>query len=140
MTYDENDLPEFMEAEKQKESALEEAKDWDEKFFPDTVTENKKILEEYLKLCEENFVTPIIFLPPVTEVYKKNFNPKILQEFYEIIDDICKKFPTAGFLDGWRLGKIFSDSDFRDGTHMNVLGAKKFSKIFNTLISKLKQS
>ena len=111
---------------------------WDNKEYPATRAENVKILDEYLTLCEENDIRPIMFLPPQTEVYRKYFNKKLLDEFYYLIGQACKKYPSAIFIDGWKLHGV-TDADFYDVWHMNIYGAAKFSTVLNNFIEQLER-
>ena len=116
----------------------EQADAWNDKNYPETREENIKILDDYLTLCEENNVTPIIFLPPMPEGYKKHFSEQMLDEFHYLVNEAIKKHPGAKFFDGWQLPG-FTDEFFADSIHLNVRGAAKFSAIFNDVIRKLKK-
>ena len=109
---------------------------WKDKYFPETLKENVKILDDYLTLCEENNVRPIIFTAPMTYGYMKYFSKKKLDELHCVIADALRKHSVAIFLDGWKL-QGFSDDDFFDVDHMNIQGAAKFSMILNDFIEKL---
>lgn len=109
---------------------------WQNKSYPDTVKENVKILDDYLTLCEENNVRPIIFTAPMTYGYMKYFSKKKLDEFQYVIGNALKKHSTAVFFDGWKLQGV-SDYDFFDVDHMNIQGAAKFSTILNDFIENL---
>ena len=111
---------------------------WNDKNYPETVKENVQILDDYLTLCENNNVRPIMFLPPMTEGHKKYFSRQKLDEFYYLIRDAQKKHPSALFLDGWKI-QGFGDSDFRDASHLNIQGATKFSTSFNNAIENLEK-
>ena len=110
---------------------------WAERYFPETLAENVKILDDYLTLCTEKNVQSIMFLPPVSEGYAKHFSKKMLDEFYYLVREAQKKNPGAIFVDAWNSQNIFSDSDFCDIDHMNAAGAAKFSTIFNNIIEGL---
>ena len=112
---------------------------WKGRRFPETKIEYEKILDDYLTLCEKNNVRPIMFLPPVTEGYRKHFDKQLLDEFYCSVRDAQKKHPASGFFDGWNLLQ-FPDSDFWDTDHLNINGAAKFSSILNDVIENLKGS
>ena len=112
---------------------------WSKKNYPETVVENTKILDDYLTLCEENNICPIIFLTPRTEGFMKYFSRKKLDEFYCIVNQALKKHSGARFFDGWKLSG-FTDKDFYDNTHLNLQGAKKFSSCLNDFIEQLNQS
>ena len=116
--------------------AREAINSWSKKFYPETRAENVQILDDYLTLCEENHIRPIIFLPPMTEGYKKYFNKPMLDELYYIVRQACKKHPYAVFVDGWKLQGT-TDRDFYDASHMNIQGAAKFSVYLNGIIEQL---
>lgn len=109
---------------------------WADKNYPDTRDENIKILDDYLTLCGRNRIRPIMFLPPMTEGYIKHFNKQKLDEFHYLIGQACKKHPYAVFIDGWKL-QGFTDRDFYDVFHLNIIGAAKFSTFLNSVIEKL---
>ena len=109
---------------------------WQDRNFPDTREENIKILDDYLTLCEENKIVPIMFLPPMTEGYKKYFSKQKLNEFYFLIRSALAKHQTAKFIDGWALQGL-SDADFLDVDHLNYNGAIKFSRFLNGFIEKI---
>ena len=108
---------------------------WKNREFFKTRTENIKILDDYLTLCEKNNITPIMFIAPATECYKKYFNKKMLNEFYYLVNQALKKHPSTKFFDGWKI-QVFSDC-FTDADHINLQGAAKFSKILNDFIEGL---
>ncbi len=109
---------------------------WAKKFYPKTRDENIKILDDYLTLCEENNIRPIMFRVIVSEKYMKNFNPQLLDEFNLLVEQACQKHPSARFFDGWKL-QGFTYDDFFDHAHMNNYGAAKFSAHFNDFIEQL---
>ena len=109
---------------------------WADRNFPETRAENIKILDDYLSLCEKNNLIPIVFLPPFTEAYMKNFSHQKLDEFHHLVKEILKNHSKAVFIDGWKF-KGFSDEDFLDVDHMNIQGAAKFSAILNNVIEQI---
>ena len=109
---------------------------WDSKDYTKTRDENVKILDNYLTLCAENDIVPVMCLPPFTEGYIKYFSKRKLDEFYYIIREAQRKHPEAKFFDGWKV-KGFSDSDFADVDHLTLRGAMKFSAMLNDAIETL---
>ena len=109
---------------------------WADRNFTETRTQNIKLLDDYLTLCENNGIRPIIFIPPFTQAYMKNFSREKLDEFYYLVKEIMKKHSSAIFIDGWELN-VFSDEDFFDVDHMNVKGAVKLSAILNNIIEQI---
>ena len=104
--------------------------------YPATRDENIKILDDYLTLCEEHHIRPIMFLPPSTETYKKHSNGQRLDEFHYLVGQAQKKHPSAIFLDGWKL-KGLTNGDFYDYGHLNLQGAAKFSAFLNKFIESI---
>lgn len=111
---------------------------WAGKYYPKTRDENVKILDNYLTFCEENNIRPIMFRVIVSEKYIANFNKKLLEEFDSLVEQACRKHPTARFFDGWKLDD-FTYADFFDHGHLNSKGAAKFSAYFNKFIEQLEK-
>ena len=109
---------------------------WIGKYYPETREENIKLLDDYLTLCEENHIRPVMFLSPVSEKYMANFNPRLIEEFYLLVAQAVQKHKRAVFVDGWKLN-LTAYADFYDHAHMNVHGAAKFSSHMNQVIEKL---
>ena len=109
---------------------------WADRNFIETRTENIKILDNYLTLCEINGVRPIMFIPPFTQAYMKNFSKEKLDEFHYLVKQIMKAHSMAVFINGWKLGG-FTDEDFFDVDHMNIRGSAKLSTILNNVIEQL---
>lgn len=112
---------------------------WNGKYYPKTRDENIKILNDYLTLCEENNVRPIMFRVTNSEKYMANFNKILLDEFNILVEQACQKHPSAVFTDGWKL-EGFTYDDFYDHGHMNVYGATKFSAYLNDFIEQVEKS
>lgn len=106
------------------------------KQYPETRDENIKILDDYLTLCEENNIRPIMFLAPNSENYMGSFNKEILEEFRDLVGQACQKHTAACFIDGYKLN-LLTYADFFDNGHMNIHGAAKFSSYLNDFIEKL---
>ena len=111
---------------------------WNGKYYPATRDENIKILDDYLTLCEENNVRPIMMRVINSEKYMANFNKELLDEFLVLVEQACQKHPSARFVDGWKL-EGFTYNDFFDHGHMNVHGAAKFSAYLNDFIEQLER-
>ena len=109
---------------------------WNGKYYPETRDNNIKILDDYLTLCEENDIRPIMFRAINSEKYMANFNKQLLEEFYVLVEQACQKHPSAIFVDGWKWDGV-TYADFYDHAHMNLHGAAKFSKYLNNFIKEL---
>lgn len=111
---------------------------WNEKYYPVTRDENIKILDDYLTLCEENNIRPIMFMAPLTEKYVKVFYKPLFDEFYVLVEQTRRKHPSAVFIDGCKWQGVTYD-DFYDHQHLNVHGAAKFSAYLNEFIEQLEK-
>lgn len=109
---------------------------WEGKYYPKARDENIKILDDYLTLCEENNIRPIMFQVPVTEKYILKFNKQLLEEFDTLIAQACQKHSSAIFVDGWKWNGL-TYADFHDHEHLNTQGAAKFSTYLNDFIEQL---
>lgn len=109
---------------------------WEGKYYPKTRNENIKILDDYLRLCEENNIRPIMFRVPVTEKYIQSFNKQLLEEFDTLVAQACQKYSSAIFVDSWKWSGL-TYADFHDHEHLNTHGAAKFSAYLNEFIEHL---
>lgn len=109
---------------------------WAEKYYPETRDENIKILDDYLTLCEENNIRPVMFMAPLTDKYIEKFNPQLLEEFYNLVEQARQKHSNALFVDGYKWHGTTYD-DFYDHQHVNFHGAAKFSSYLNDFIEKI---
>ena len=138
-------LPEFVEEHKSKSENLDyrpefstdtislgnaieayyKIDEWNRKNYPETVSENKQILEKYLQLLESNRIFPILFLPPMMKDYQDRFCREKLRELIFFLKELLQSYDFI-FINGWMLDG-FDDCDFRDIDHLNVYGSQKFS-------------
>ena len=111
---------------------------WDKKYYPQTRDEYIKILDDYLTLCEENNIQAIMVRMRNSDKYIKNFNPTMLEEYNNFVEEALKKHPDARFVDGWKWNGVTYE-DFYDHGHMNFKGAAKFSAWLNEYIEQLER-
>ena len=111
---------------------------WDKKYYPTTRDEYIKLLDDYLTLCEENNVRPIMFTARNSDKFIAQFNKQMLEEFYSFVEEALKKHPDARFVDGWKWNGVTYE-DFYDHGHMNFKGAAKFSAWLNEYIEQLER-
>ena len=99
------------------------------KNYPETVVENKEVLNLYIQALIKANIEPIIIVFPASKYYNENFSVFLEWEFKEIIDSIIKKHKVR-FYDYFR-DERFYDKDFRDVSHLNNFGANKMTVIVN---------
>lgn len=88
----------------------------DKSIFPNTIKENNQSVDKIIKLCNEREINLLFFCAP----YCSNLENK---KFTKLLE---KRVPN--FKDYSTLFK--NDSLFRDCSHLNEIGAKKFTAIF----------
>ena len=108
---------------------------WKDRQYPETLEENKKILDDYLTLLEKFSIQPILFLPPMIKEYCDEFNKKMLQELFDYLNELYRRHDFI-FVNGWAMND-FNDHDFFDIDHLNINGARKFSAKLNEIIMQL---
>lgn len=106
------------------------AEEWDDtRQFPDTQRENEALLVKYIRLCQENDVKPIVFLAPVTEIYRRYYPKRSLDRFYTILRRVLRM--TGAYLLDYFSVKEFGFAEYRDVDHMNLQGSRKFTAMLD---------
>ena len=116
--------------------AREEAEAWKNKRYPKTVKENKKIFNDYISLCKQYNVWPIVVRFPAIDAYREFFPKQLIDEYNYILAEsgIGERF---SFIDKWNFDDKLTYQDFFDSTHLNSSGAKKMSSFLNDYIMNL---
>lgn len=128
---------EYKQTLKQRAKNYSMMKKLKKKNYPKTVEENKKILKDYIFLCEEKGVVPIGVFYPMSEIAHKFFKGRVLDEYYSIISEFLKTMSLT-FLNLFKLEGYVLD-DFSDAMHMNLNGAKKTSAYINNYLIELER-
>ena len=109
---------------------------WDEKWeFPETEKENEALLVDYIQLCREHHVQPIVFTAPVTEICQQYYPKKSLDRFYTILRRVLRK-TGAPFLDYFQT-KGFGFEECFDVDHLNMQGARKFTAMLDPAVMQI---
>lgn len=109
---------------------------WKNKKYPKTFSEYKNIFINYINLCKERSIVPIVVFFPTTQIYDTFFRKQqIWDECVQTVKSIRKKLPFV-FLGG-DFFNDFTDNDFLDCDHVNYRGAIKCSKKINDVIMKI---
>lgn len=117
--------------------ARKRSEEWKSKIFPLTVAENKELLAQYLKMCNSYNVVPIVVVFPVSDIYRRWFPQRLLEEFYYIIGQL-KKSDKFVFWDYFS-SNLFQHTDFYDVDHLNIEGSKKISGLINSAILEMER-
>jgi len=88
----------------------------DKSIFPDTIKENNQSVDKIIKLCNERHIKLLFFCAP----YCSNLEDK---KFTKLLEQRVPNFKDYSTL-------FKNDSLFRDCSHLNEIGAKKFTAIY----------
>lgn len=115
-------------SEEKKQREIYSTQRWNQKYL-NTMKENTEIFREMLKYLKDRNIKTAIITSPATNFYKNYFSENCREEFISIIEEFKKEF-EFNFIDAYNMN-CFHDSDFYDASHLNKVGAKKFTEIIN---------
>lgn len=90
-------------------------------------------LYRMIEICKEEGVTPVLVTTPVIAEYSGMIHekdPAFFEQFYGIIDQICKETGAAYYDYSEDERFIYDYTLFADNDHTNLLGSSKFTRIF----------
>ncbi len=97
-----------------------------------TIDENVRFVKEIIDIAENRNIRLILITAPTTIYYRNNFDKHIIDLFYDIIKTICDDYKNVNYYDF--SNAEFNDDDFLNSDHLNYIGAKKFSKMLNSIL------
>ncbi|WP_306533870.1 hypothetical protein [Geobacter sp.] len=102
----------------------------------DNVVYNEKILDKIMLLLKERQITPVFVTVPTYHTYYDNLQENKLSEMHKLISGYCSTYKVK-YYDYYKDAR-FNITDFSNNDHLNMDGAKKFSKIIRKdIIEKL---
>jgi hypothetical protein len=94
---------------------------------------NQKILSDIIDYCLARELQPVLISTPITGILNAIFEektPDFFETFYRFSRELSEKYPNVPYLDYSHDKRFENDSSlFRDGDHLNIYGAKKFTLI-----------
>ena len=97
------------------------------------VNKNKTYLNEILKKCASKNIRVLMISTPTCNSYRENLNVNYLKRKNDFCNSFVASFNNVSYLD-FSSDKSFIDEDFFDGSHLNEIGAKKFTGLINQKI------
>ena len=94
---------------------------------------NDSFLEKLILRCKNKGVKVVFLSTPLYNNYLKNIPIKTKKEVGKLVDKYISEFGIIEF--DYSGSKKFNRYDFRDEDHLNPNGAKKFSKILDSIIN-----
>ena len=98
----------------------------------ESITENKRILKEYVHFLHLRGVMPIFVIAPFTDEY----NRYLSKEMKESVTELVKSVPGEIRFVDFNQFSCFTPTDFVDTDHLSRTGAEKFSSLLVTLFGK----
>jgi hypothetical protein len=95
---------------------------------------NVQRLEQICTLAKANNKKIIFISVPTRPEYRVNLNQQKVTDNKKVIQELQARHSNAVYLD-FESDAQFSESDFYDADHLNFIGANKFTKILDVLIS-----
>jgi len=102
----------------------------------DMLEKNEKVLESAIRLCKNKAVKVLLVTPPFYHTYNDNVPAAAKKEVSDLVARIQKKFNVPYF--DFSTSKNFNLKDFKNDSHLNPNGAKKFTVKVDSLINQLK--
>ena len=99
--------------------------------YKDTRQENGMILRNKVSFLTEHKIKSYFFITPYTKMYMEMIEPKYRPDIFEALDTL--DVPVE-FLDMNFYADIFTDLDFLDSDHLNLVGAHKATAVLNGYI------
>jgi hypothetical protein len=102
---------------------------------------NKQLVGQIIEFCYAHEIQPVLISTPITsvlnEIYAKR-SPDFFDTFYHFTRELQKYYPNLRYFDYSHDSRFEDDFPlFRDGDHLNTVGAEKFTAI---VISDLRSS
>lgn len=97
--------------------------------YTNTYSENKEILNSFIRYCNERGIEVCMIAFPSTKFYKEY----LLKEYKELYMDALNSIDGVIHFIDFNEIDIFTDKDFVDMDHLDKSGAIKVSKVINSL-------
>ena len=116
-----------MDALSKKQAKADSNKD-----YPETVSENKYLLEKYVQLLVGRGIQPVFTLIPFPSVYP--IGEELFAEFFDYLKALENKYGCQT-INGYALTG-YGDDCFYDVSHLNLQGGIKFTRYVDTFLNK----
>lgn len=99
--------------------------------------ESIEIINKIIDYAEKNNKTVLFYTSPAYSSYRNNLDSTQLKTTINKMDSISKNHINSFYINLLD-DKSFIADDFRDGDHLNMMGAKKLTMMINSYIEKIK--
>ncbi len=87
------------------------------------------LLKKIIEFCREREITPILITPPYTKYYTQYISAEWMQQFYQVLVQICQEEQTVYYDYGMDPRFTEAVQYFGDPDHLNTEGAQYFTRI-----------
>ena len=94
---------------------------------------NKFLISQIVEFCYAKDIQPILITTPITSILNDKYaekSPGFFDTFYRFTRELLEAYPNLSYFDYSHDPRFENDfSLFRDGDHLNIYGAEKFTAI-----------
>ncbi len=87
------------------------------------------LLKKIIEFCKDRGITPVLITPPYTKYYTQYISAQWMQQFYEVLVQICQEEQTVYYDYGTDARFTESLQYFGDPDHLNTEGSQYFTRI-----------
>lgn len=87
------------------------------------------LLKKIIEFCKDRGITPVLITPPYTKYYTQYISAQWMQQFYEVLVQICREEQTVYYDYGMDARFTESLQYFGDPDHLNTEGSQYFTRI-----------
>ena len=98
-----------------------------------SLLENKKLLQDFLKFCDTENINLLLVVTPSTPYYLNCLLPDFKSKFYDILNEVDGIIHLLDLADD----PTFLDEDFNDTDHLNEKGAQKLTQIIHNTFQEI---
>jgi hypothetical protein len=100
--------------------------------------ENVNILKSIISFADEHDVQIIFYTPPAFKTYIENLNENQLSKTILTMTELDSNFSNVVYVN-FLESNLFTQEDFYDADHLNIIGAKKFTLEIEKMIDAQQQ-
>jgi hypothetical protein len=100
---------------------------------PVCFSENARLLETFIRQAAEKNIRIIFYTSPAYTSYVQNMNPVLWKQTLDFTDSLIETYPNVSY-HNFLTDPAFTETDYFDADHLNIVGAKKLSLLLNEQI------
>lgn len=96
------------------------------------LSENVRYIKEMIEWCKIKNIRVVLITPPAWHSYTSNLNKTQLEIMEETCSYLQKEYNVEYY--SFLFSSKFDKNDYRDASHLNGVGAKKFTNLLNQIL------